>query len=347
MFDRQTVIVLGAGASAQVGFPLGEELRNQLIAGIANVKSKLEESNFTRLELTGAHNVGFFSKNRFFALASYMGSPLAQPYLPEDVQPAQTLHKLFEFHKDIASQTHDTVDQFIWANPNHQFIGKVLLSQQIMLEMYERVDNELHLRAFADREYDGRRNWYQQLINHIIGGAQNNQSLMQNELSVVTFNYDHSLERALETNLASSTIHRGADYKKVVGIFHVNGTPSKLPHVVTDVGKFIMECAQNFSLVEEEVSSEVEQVRIGARREISNAVRVFVMGFRFDRSNVEAIGLGEHPRKGNVFCLNFDGHLGLTQRIIQLGFGESGISAGSQADPRYIDQALADGFLEQ
>ncbi len=346
MFDRQTVIVLGAGASAQFGFPLGDELRNQIISGIANVRNKLKESDFARLEPTSAQNVDFFNKNRFGALASYMSSALAQPYLTENVRQGDVLPRLFAFHKDITSQTHDTVDQFISANPIHQFIGKVLLSQQIMLGMYERVEHQLRLRSFAGREYDGRRNWYQQLINRIRHGT-DGQSLADNKLHVVTFNYDHSLERALEESLGNTQIHQGADYKKVVRIFHVNGTPSELPRVVTDVGKFISECAQNFHLVEEAVSSEVEEVRIGARRAISNAERVYVMGFHFDSSNVEAIGLREASHRGRVVCLNFDGHPGLQQNIIRLGIQEWGIFGGSPDAPLHIDEALSNSFLER
>ena len=347
MFDRQTVIVLGAGASAQFGFPLGDALRNQIISGIGSLGNRFVDSDFPRLESIGADNVDFFNKNPFLALASYMSSPLAQPNLPENVQSEQMLSKLFEFHEDMKIQTHDTVDQFISANPKHQFIGKVLLSQQIMLVMYERAGHQLRLRAFADREYHHRRNWYQQLINRIRDGAQDSQSLVNNKLSVVTFNYDRSLERALETSLANTEIHQGADYKKVVSIFHVNGTPSELPRDVTNVGNFILECAQNFHLVEEAVGSEVKEVRVQAHSAISNAEGVYVLGFDFDPSNVSAIGLREASHKGRVVCLNFDGHPGLQQKIIRLGIPESGIFGGSRDAPLHIDQALSNGFLER
>ncbi len=102
-------------------------------------------------------------------------------------------------------------------------------------------------------------------------GAQDSQSLANNKLHVVTFNYDHSLEQALETSLAETERHQGADYTKAVSIFHVNGTPSKLPTVVADIGQFILECAQSFRLTQEAAGSEVEMVRAKARSAISNA----------------------------------------------------------------------------
>lgn len=216
-----------------------------------------------------------------------------------------------------------------------------------MLGMYEQEEQQFRLKSFSDREYGGRRNWYQQLINRIRDGAQDGQSLANNELHVVTFNYDHSLERALETSLANTERHRGADYTQAVSILHVNGTPSKLPIFVTDVGKFILECAQSFRLVQEAAGSDVKEVRAQARSAISNAENIYVMGFKFDWSNVSAIGLNEISGNQRPFCLNFDGHLGVRQEILKLGIHESMISGGSPKDPLFINEALDQGFLDR
>ena len=348
MFDRPTVIVLGAGASADFGFPLGEELRNRIISGIGRLKKAHESSEFPSFPPTNPHNVGFFKKNPFRALAAYLISPLARPYLPEDFKHEQ-MARLFEFHDVMKSQTHDTVDKFVWENPRYEFIAKVLISQQIMFGMYHWEEKQLRLKSFSDREYGERRNWYQRLINLIRDGAQDGQSLANNKLHVVTFNYDHSLEQALGTSLADTERHHGADYTKAVSILHVNGTPAELPALVTDVGKFILECAQNFHLAQEAAGSEVEIVRINARSAISNAERIYLMGFHFDPTNLSAIGLqGEGGSlKKRVFCLNFNGDLGLRQKILQLGIPEPRIYAGSRDAPVYINEALANGFLEQ
>ncbi len=92
MFDRPTVIVLGAGASADFGFPLGEQLRDQIISGIGALKKSLDETAFPSLSPTSAHNVGFFKKNPFRALASYICSPLARPYLTGNLKQDHRRH---------------------------------------------------------------------------------------------------------------------------------------------------------------------------------------------------------------------------------------------------------------
>jgi hypothetical protein len=43
MIRKRTTLILGAGASAPYGFPLGTELRNRLLDGTNNLKPKLNE----------------------------------------------------------------------------------------------------------------------------------------------------------------------------------------------------------------------------------------------------------------------------------------------------------------
>lgn len=347
MFKQKTVIILGAGASAPFGFPLGVTLHSQLIKGISDLRRQLYERDFRGIGSISTDNAAFFEKDRFRALGAYIESPLAQKYLPKSVQPEEMLGKLFDFQRDLQQKTNDTVDEFILQNPSHRFVGKVLLAQEIMLEMYEKKDSDLVLKSFAGRSYNDHRNWYQQLINQICNGTTDSESLMENQLSIVTFNYDHSLEQALQANLGNTEIHQGTDYKDVVDIFHVNGTPSKLPPVVMDVGEFILKCAKTFHLVNEDVDSKVEKDREKAREAILAAERIFVIGFQFDPYNVKAIGLQDVLLKNRVFCLSYSGNLGLSQRIIQLGIPEFAIRAGSRNEPLHISDALGDGFLEQ
>ncbi|MCE2510330.1 MAG: hypothetical protein J4G10_05065 [Alphaproteobacteria bacterium] len=346
MFDRKTVIVLGAGASAPFGFPLGAQLRVNLIAGIGQLKNRLTNEEFM-LQPVGAHNVDIFWNDPFGALASYIKGSLGQPHLPENISQDSFMHQLYDFHKYIKRQTQDTLDQFIRENPSYNFIGKVLLSQQVMVGMYEKDEDCLCLKSFAEGKINGRRIWYQQLINLIRRGAQNTEELLNNKLDIVTFNYDHSLERALDTSLGDTEIHQGADYREVVNIFHVNGSPSELPKTVSDVGKFILECAKDFHLVEEKAASHVHAARERSQRAVFDAERSYVMGFDFDPSNVSAIGLQKTPQKEGVFCLNFNGHLGLRQRIERLNIPYNKDFSGTPNNPLHIYEAIGNGFLEQ
>ena len=63
----------------------------------------------------------------------------------------------------------------------------------------------------------------------------------------------------------------------------------------------------------------MEKVRARARDAISKAERIYVIGFQFDPYNISAIGLQEINRDNRAYCLNFDGHLGLQQKMGRLG----------------------------
>lgn len=350
MFTSNTTLVLGAGASAQFGFPLGKDVHKSLIYGIGRLLEEAQQEKFPRISHSiGTQNVEAFNRQPLKALVSYLTSPLARKLLPSDFPHDSVPNLVFDFYEALDRQTFDTLDRFIRDNPRHNFLGKVLLAHQILLRMYEHDDQQMCLRSFAKREYDERRNWYQQLTNLIREGSHRKPASIveNNRLCVVTFNYDLSLEQALSTSLADTEIHQGIDYRDVVEILHVNGGPTDLPDVVTNVGKFVLESAQDIHLVDEDVANDGEEVRARARSAIENSARIYVMGFHFDPSNVSTIGLSDTPTKGRIFCLNFDGYLGVKQKMLQLGIPIENISAGSPNEPLFIDQALENGFLEQ
>lgn len=347
MFERPTVIILGAGASEQFGFPLGDVLVQDIIDGVGSVRRHLEGNDFPTLESMSRQNSYQFEQKPFLALASYLNSPLARPFMPEDIVSDILVERLFQFEKDLSSNPRDTLDKFIWDNPSHAFIGKVLIAARVMLRMYKQEGNAMRLRTFSQRRYDERRNWYHRLINVLRDGATDAETMQHNNLSVVTFNYDRSLDIALGRGLGVSERHSGAEPDEVLQILHVNGTVSLLPETLTDAGEFVMECANNIHLIDEEVSSDLDNVRQRARNVIFDAERLYVMGFAFDPSNVKNIGLDELQDNQSIFCLNYDGNLGVSRRIVDLGIPESAIMAPAGQGKIHIDEALGNDFLGQ
>ena len=295
----------------------------------------------------GRTNVNAFANDAFFALASYLIRPETNALLPDVLSGDDLVNQMFSFYRDLSEQPSETIDMFIRDNPGYSLLGKVLLSQEILLNMYSVHEHQMNLKTFAEWEFNGRRNWYHVLVNALRAGANDAEDLKKNRLTVLTFNYDLSLERGLAASLPNSQRFLGADVNEVVEILHVNGAPPELPDRITDAGEFIVKSAQRFALVEEEVESDLSEVRDRAREAVANAHRVFVMGFHFDATNVTTIGLRFAREKGPVFCLNFNGNAGVRKRILDLNIPESSIWAGTPEKELHIDEALANGFLEQ
>lgn len=349
MFDDNTVIVLGAGASVQFGFPLGAELYGQIFSELNQLSSAAKKgSPFSSRDYLAHRQIELFDKMPVRALAQYLSMPSSQQHLPHDQQHDKLYQQLLDLPDRLRQNTQDTIDVFLNDNPSFRFVGKALLSSLIFLKMYE-LDEEngsLILKSFSDREYGERRNWYHQLIGRIRHGASNGASLKSNKLTVITFNYDHSLEQALETSLTNTERHTGVDYRNVVKILHVNGTVPAFPFMIKDAGKFVLQSARDFVLIDEDAGSKIQKQRMEARQAIKEAKTAYVMGFHFDPSNISAIGLN-HSQKNSTYCLNFDGNLAVNREIAQLGIRQSQISSGTSSSKLHIDTALANGFIQR
>jgi len=352
MLEPNTVIVLGAGASAPFDLPLGDQLYKSLIKQLGAWDEKLRQPDRPfSVRPFSVHNVEYFRRDPIGSLVAYLNSPLSQEFLPNNFDRQSVPRILVEFLEQLRSQTSDTIDRFIHDNPGHQLIGKILLAQNIILPMYDHPKDSapisyMTLRTFAERDFGPRRNWYHKLINLMRLDASDGEAVSNNGLTIVTFNYDLSLERALESSLGSTERHATADWKKAVRILHVNGGPTSLEPRITDAGRFIVESARSISLVEEEPDDHLHSVRGQARHAIQKANKIFIIGFDFDSTNVATIGL-TNPRNSKVYCLNYDGNSGLANRIRGLGISDANVKAGAPDNPLHIDRAIDEGFLRQ
>ena len=348
VFEKQTTIILGAGASVQCGFPLGGELHSEILIGIGQFERQAQSNSPWGLPSIGTQNAEEFKDKPFMSLAAYLSSSHARELLPPNLPSSTPGEALIVFRNDLRDQPHDSIDRFIRDNPQHQFIGKLLLCQNILLPMYSYSNGIYELKKFSEREYHGRRNWYNKLVNLVSEGASSHKALNENKLYIVTFNYDLSLEQSLINTLFNAEIHRGgSNYQDVVKVLHVNGKPTELPKKIGNVGEFLLNTAAGLHLVEEEVGSDLEETRMKARSAIANSARVYIMGFHFDEANIRTIGLRDASEKSRIFCQNFDGHLGVKNQILDLGIQEEAIMSGSQESPLHIDQAIDNGFLQQ
>ncbi|MTD92847.1 hypothetical protein GIW81_00695 [Hyphomicrobium sp. xq] len=348
MFESETVLIVGAGGSAPFGLPLARPLYEHIIAELNNFEKYIAKN---RLPPTGANNASMFHDGAMVALASYLNSALSRDHLPQEMLECGPARQLLVLRDKLSAQTHDSLDQFIRDNPELAFVGKLMLARHIVLRMYEYRDGCYSLRSFANRAFlfgnDSQRNWYHQLINAIRDGAESAESLKRSRLQIITFNYDRTLECALDSRFANTSRHAGANWRDIIPVYHVHGGPDELPGGVHDVGRFLIDCASRIRLVGEDDEAGMAAVREGARKAVRDAKRVFMVGFHADPANLKTIGLPERQSKTGVFCLNFDGHWRVATTLLKLGVPNSNIWSGTAAEHLHIHTALDRGFLEQ
>jgi hypothetical protein len=95
IFDPGTVLVLGAGASAPYGFPLGHQLKSQIIDTTAGDNTVSQRRNQFK-------EAGFDEK------------------------------EIREFHADLLRSIHPTIDAFLEDRPSRRNIGAFAIAQELM-----------------------------------------------------------------------------------------------------------------------------------------------------------------------------------------------------------------------
>ena len=177
MIKTKTVLVLGAGASAPYGFPVGDGLRSMIL--------EMDDPEYGPGKKLAA--CGF-----------------------EDMVKA--------FAKSFAESDCPTIDDFLEKRPEFESIGKHAIAQVLL-----KYENPLEL--FRDHN---KPRWY-----HLLRGAMEPlEQIAENELSIVTFNYDRSLDHYLYTVL-KQTLKWNDDKCRTaldaIPIIHIYGSLGRLP----------------------------------------------------------------------------------------------------------------------
>ena len=180
MIKSPTVFILGAGASVPFGFPVGCDLRDDIV-------KKLSDTTTTLFVVLRA--AGF-----------------------DDSQ-------ITRFREALQKSGQPSVDVFLEQRSEFTPIGKVAIAASLI--PYE---DEAKL-------WGGAQNWYEHVWKHL--GPSLMDDVAQSQLSVITFNYDRSLEHFLYSALRNSfnigTEDAARYLREVIRVVHVHGKLGELP----------------------------------------------------------------------------------------------------------------------
>ncbi len=245
MIRTPTVLILGAGASADYGFPLGRRLRDLVC-------------EFPR---------------------SYAAKELLRAGFKEE--------ELSRFVDTLRHSGYTSVDWFLERWPEFIPIGKASIAAVLIpLEDPDRL--------FPPRSPE--QHWYELLLNTL---DSDEDRFTENRLSIVTFNYDRSIEHylftALHTRRRSEKV-ADADFANIE-IIHVHGSLGKfLPREPAGRGysptldaAAIRQAAEEIIVVGEASDDTREFER--ARSVLSGARRIVFLGFGFHRESVRRLAV--------------------------------------------------------
>ena len=190
-----------------------------------------------------------------------------------------------DFIVRLSRSAHYSIDAFLETAPESMDIGKYLIAAS--LKKLEIVD-----KLFPPHESG----WYQYLFNCLVDDSA--QSFDHNHLSVVTFNYDRSLEAylfyAIKARYDFDDAHALNELEKIP-IIHVHGSLGPFPQVAYETiedADALREVSRSIQVISELQDSEdtfCNDEFSEAHDAINNSQRVIFLGFGFHEDNVRRL----------------------------------------------------------
>lgn len=152
-------------------------------------------------------------------------------------------------------------------------------------------------------------------------------------LSIITFNYDRSLEHylamAIRRNYHANDVSIGESLKRLKFI-HLYGTIGGQPYIDQRSIPFgdtsrIRDSAATIKIIERSTDEKVSEAFKAAHEEISKAEYIFILGFGFDWLNCERLAIADHIRgDAKVFATAYGiGRSSMDDVQVLLGLDES------------------------
>lgn len=219
------------------------------------------------------------------------------PFLCNLIQLGHSKKHINNFCEALRHSGLKSVDAFLEHRPEFIPVGKQAIAQCLI--PCERTDSlypQVGAAPFGD--------WYQLLFERMTDGLKSIDEFENNKVSVVTFNYDRSLEHYLCTSLRSLF---GVDRARALSqlerleLIHVYGLlgeyPTRRDYEPTLRGDEIFEAAEAMKIIHEGEAN-TDSLKI-ARQWIQTAERILFLGFGYHPLNLRRLGFDDSGRSPN------------------------------------------------
>ena len=324
--DENSVLILGAGASAPFGVPVGSALIDTIAR---NLSKQLKWVDSANPRLGYSFSVSHRSSHKDDKL--FKEFPYLQPLIRmikdhdtdlRDVSSILDLTEQIEWQCQVMkqlrdrlyNQTSDSIDDFIVMNEHYADHVKICIAAEFIQALYN--DQNLvgldarylslpknYLRPGGEIQKHKERNWIHRLINLIRLGVQEGWVTEDNKVKIITFNYDTILEYVLEQQFSNTEVlnNQGVRYQDYIDIIHVHGQCGKLEKTMSgNPSKTCWEWAQGIHVIREDEGNlppKVKKERKRAEEWIKSATEIYAAGFAFAKANTDLIGLKEGSPK--------------------------------------------------
>lgn len=291
MLKSKTVFIIGAGASKEVGFPLGQELR-----GIISKKLDLRFDNW------GEKHVGAGDLSIFSALRQQFQSQIND-----------YLHVCWQIRDGIVLS--DSIDDFIDVHQHDERVaicGKLAIARAILESekssklFYEskHIDDTIDFQSIDNTWYS---KFYRLLAKQV---PKTNLEQIFEQVSVVTFNYDRSLEHFLVHALAANyriKIEEAQNLVQKLRIYRPYGSVGSYFGRSQQHVEFGFKGLRPVSEVVNSLKTYTEQVEEedglkSMQGEIQSAEVLVFLGMAFHPNNMKLLSCGDRTETKRIYA---------------------------------------------
>lgn len=280
MFRARTVLIVGAGASAEFGFPLGGALLKDIAerVDISYEFSQLKRGDYV---VADALRSALDAKTDLTSYNEHLHS--AWQLVASSKQGLSIDNVLDALEDEKASR----VGKF-------GIVRSILAAEEAspLSKWVDHFPNEIDINAFSHT-------WLDQLTKLLTEGRRKSQigEIFKN-LSIINFNYDRIIEQYLPFAIANYYGLKPAEVREVMPnlpIFRPYGKAGSLPWEKTDQSVGFGHCrAADVENAAQQILTFTEQVQdanlvAGIRESIQSADRIVFLGFGYHRQNLELL----------------------------------------------------------
>jgi hypothetical protein len=306
MFKKNTVFILGAGASWHYGYPTGEDL-------VRGVKAKADEilQTYEQEDDTGS---------------PAGNNPVRRPNHFRDKSFGEFPETVRSIRSRLIQANPLVIDDFLGRNKGIADIGKLLIAM-VLFECEKKQD-----RSKGD--------WVRYIVQQLTVGCDQPEDLLANQVTFITFNYDLSLELRLHQALKSYQYFAEAGFSDRFytkeRFLHVYGQLYEFDssHPGAPKGPYnnmifpfadeidrAYDSAQNIHTISHDEKSAAPEIV----KAIAEAEYLYFLGYGFDHRNSNLLGLGqcsENIKRQYVYFTN-KGNSNKVNKSVERAFGLS------------------------
>lgn len=278
MIEKPTVFVLGAGASSAFGFPMGRVLRDKIV-------TSLDDQNGVLGALFQYYGYERYENPDQWRWTRVDESPLKSQ---EEILKEVVAFKLALLNSPLLS-----IDAFLERRPEFEKTGKIAIASKLI--PHEQKPNLMRRPKQKPR-------WTDVLFSKLDTDPAD---FAKNKLSIITFNYDRSLEYFLWYAFMYTydlNEEDAAHLLETISIVHIHGQLGK-PHFLADNGRdyktdvncdSLRTAVDNMRIIYEQPdeSPELQQ----AREMIAQAEILCFLGFGYHPENMRRLAIRDHFR---------------------------------------------------